>query len=850
MSNSLNQLVPLDNLPVPLTTFVGRRQEINRVKELLSENHLLTLTGTGGCGKTRLGLQVATELLGDFQDGIWLTEFASITEEELVDRAVASTLRLREQAGRPIGETLTRHLKSREVLLIFDNCEHLIMAIAHLSAALLESCPKIRVLATSRESLGVPGEIIMMVQPLSLPDPQPWRGPDGEKSVLANYQQSEAIQLFAARASAASPGFQMDAENAPWIAGICRRLDGIPLAIELAAARLRAFSVWQIAERLDSRFHLLTSNLRTTPLRHQTLEAALDWSFNLLSETEKIMLRRLSVFAIEWTLEAAEAVCSGGSIEMSGITEAEVMDSLSNLVDKSLVMVDSSLANQRYRFLETIRQYAYQTLVDAGEENIIRDNHLGYFLHWVEKNAAHLSGPDQSTWLDSFAAEHDNIRSALEWSHSSADRIGLGLRLGAACGRFWRLHGDFSEGRKRLTTMLHLSDPKDRTSARAWALLWNANLAYLQSDYPAVQELAQEALEICLELGPEGKPGVGRAFDLLGELATEIGDYQSAATLIENSLNIYRSLNDKRGIAEMLMQLGWAAMRAGDYAKAESLINESLPSIRELGENSLLGEVLSGMGELAVRQGKFDQADKLLAESLVLRRALGERWGVAASLGTLGWAALLQRDYQRMRETMGESLNIRIEIGERGGTAWCFEKLAEAAILQAQPLPYLYRLQAFERAVKVFAAASALRVPLQSVIDPIDQPEYERKLSELRDGLGDAAFKTAWHQGQILPLIEVVDLALAPELPPIDAASLSDAQVSKAKFGGLTSQERKVAVLISQGKTNREIAKMMSVQVKTIETYVTRILNKLDFDSRVQIATWVMKVGLEDRDNH
>ncbi len=361
---------------------------------------------------------------------------------------------------------------------------------------------------------------------------------------------------------------RLNAENAPWIAGICRRLDGIPLAIELAAARLRAFSVRQIAERLDDRFHLLTSRLRTTPLRHQTLEAALDWSFQLLSEPEQIMLRRLSVFAMEWTLEAAEAVCSDGSGAIGGLPAAEVMDALSNLVDKSLVMVDSSLAGQRYRFLETIRQYAYQKLGEAGEANRVRDNHLDYFMGWVELNAAHLSGPNQVAWLDSFAADHDNIRSALEWSHSSPDRIRQGLRLAAACGRFWRLHGDFSEGRERLNTLLRLSDPQDRTNPRAWALLWSANLAYLQSDYPALQALAQEGLQICRQLGPAGKQGVARALNLLGELATEVGDYQTAATLIEDSLNVYRSLNEKRGIAEMLMRLGWAAMRAGDYPRA------------------------------------------------------------------------------------------------------------------------------------------------------------------------------------------------------------------------------------------------------------------------------------------
>jgi DNA-binding CsgD family transcriptional regulator/tetratricopeptide (TPR) repeat protein len=507
-------------------------------------------------------------------------------------------------------------------------------------------------------------------------------------------------------------------------------------------------------------------------------------------------------------------------------------------------VADSTPSSQRYRLLETIRQYAHLKLVEAGEASRIRDNHLDYYLHWVEMNAPHLSGPGQPAWLDSFAAEHDNIRLALEWSLTSPGRIELGLRLAAACGRFWRLHGDFREARERLNTLLRLSDPHERTNARAWALLWSANLAYLQSDYPAVAALAQEGLEICRQLGPAGQPGVAQALDLLGELATEIGDYQTASGLIAESLAIYRALNDRRGIAEMLMQLGWAAMRAGDYPRAELLINECLPMIQALGEAKLLGEVLSGMGELAVRQGKYDLARRLLEESLDLRRALGERWGVAASLGTLGWAALLQRDYPRMRETMGESLTTRIEIGERGGTAWCLEKLAESIVLQAQPLPNLHRLHALQRAVHVFAAASALRAPLQSVIDPIDQPEYERNLGELRNALGDKAFDAAWHQGEVLPLTEIVELALAPALTSVDAAALSDAQVSKAKYGGLTSQERKAAVLIAQGKTNREVAEAMNVQVKTVETYVTRVLNKLNFDSRVQIATWALKVGL------
>jgi len=828
-----------DNLPIPLSSFIGREREIVEVKRLLTEHRLLTLTGPGGSGKTRLALQVAADLRADYPDGAWLVEFAPLNEDDLVPQAIAAVLGVREQAGEAIGDTLARRLHSRVALLVFDNCEHLLDACAALGATLLSSCPNVRLLATSREPLGVPGEAVWVVPPLALPERQPWREPAGAQAALAAFERSDAVQLFSARAKATAPSFSLTEQNAPWVAEICIRLDGLPLAIELAAARLRAFSAQQIAERLDDCFRLLTSRLRTVPLRHQALEATLDWSYALLSAAEQAMLQRLSVFAAGWTLEAAEAVCAAGVIRASG-----VMELLSNLVDKSLVVVSGSSGGRRYGLLETIRQYAHQKLATAGEEEATRDRHLAYFVEWAETSAPNLIGAEQPRWVARFDAEHDNLRAALDWSQAGAGQAEQGLRLAAACGYFWRLRSYLAEGRERLTAALERAGPPARREARAKGLLQAAGLAYLQSDYAATGSLSKEALILFRELGPAGRPGVAEALDRLGELATEVGDYQTAPGLFEEALLIYRELGDTRGVADMLMQLGWAAMRMGEYERAEALLNESLLLFQALGESATLGFILSGLGELAVRQGRYERATEWLEQSVAVRRELGTQWGMAASLGSLGWVALRQRDFGRARELLGQSLAIRVEIGDRGGVAWCLEKLAEALALQAQTLPLTRRLRAQRRAVGVYGAAAGLRASVDSVIDPADRPAHERNLAALRGALGDEAFGAAWYEGEGRSLPQVVDMALAPALAPADAASLVEPQAAKAKYGGLTRRERETALWIARGKTNREIAELMTVDARTVETYVTRILNKLGYDSRVQIAVWALEVGL------
>jgi predicted ATPase/DNA-binding CsgD family transcriptional regulator len=838
ISANIPQAVP-GNLPAPLSSFIGRTREIAEIQNLLSKNRLLTLTGSGGAGKTRLAYHSAGFLKADFKDGIWATEFAALTEGDLAAQSIASALGVQEQGRRPIFESLVRFLQPRSTLLILDNCEHLIDPIAQLSKSLLESCPNVKILATSREPLGVAGEMVFVVPPLSLPEAQPWRGPGMEQETLARYQQSEAIQLFITRAILAASEFKLTVQNGPWVAEICRRLDGIPLAIELAAARMRAFSVRQIAERLDDRFRLLISSERTAPLRHQTLAAALDWSYEMLPVKEQKMLQQLSIFASRWTLESAEFVCTNHAIK-----QTEVLELLSNLVDKSFVVPESMNIGRRYRLLETIRQYAYEKLDEAGNAAVIRDRHLEYFLQWAESNVNHLMRPEQHEWLRLFEVEYDNLRAALEWGQKNPAKARQGLRLAVACGRFWRLHGYFREGREQLTNLLNLDSNQNRTLTRAWGLIWAAHLAYMQSDYSATRSFAENGLRICRELDPEGMAGAARALDLLGELASEVGDYETANQMFVDALQIYRQLNDKRGTADMLMQQGWAAMRVGDYERAELLSTAYLPLFQELNESEMLGQALAGLGELSLRQGRIERANSYLNESLAIRRALGERWGVAVTLGSLGWSALLERDFVRMCDLLEESLMIRTEIGEQGGTAWCLEKLAEASFLIADTLSSVHKNQLLRLAAQIYGAAAAMRIPIHSVIDPADQPGYQAILANLRRALGDEDFETAWDKGMEMPVQEAIDFALSSARADHGNDWLLKSSPRIEKPGGLSQRELEVVVLIAQGKSNRQIAEAMTVRIKTVETYITRIMNKLGFDSRVQIATWAVKQDL------
>ena len=818
----------LHNLPTLLSSFVGREREIAELRQLLLINRLITLTGAGGAGKTRLALKVSQEVLDRFENGVWLVELASIVDSALVPQTIASVLNVRESSQRPLMDELVNHLTTRQTLLVLDNCEHLIDVCAQIAETLLQKCPDLKILVTSREVLGITGEEAWVVPPLSLPSQQPWTNPSNAQDTLRYYERFESVQLFIARAKSAYSAFRLTAETGPWVAEICRSLDGMPLAIELAAARVRGLSVKQIAQRLDERFQLLTTGSRTAPPRQQTLLSTLDWSYALLSEKEQKVLQRLSVFAGNVTLEAAEAVCAG-----EGVESAEVLDMLFRLVNKSLVMSDLPEAGAirflpSYYLLETIHQYALEKLTESGEADHARDRHLNYFVQWAENAESHLSDVEQLHWFESYEAEHDNLRAALEWCNANEKRAELGLRLAVACSRFWRLRGYLSEGRARISDALSHKRVHEKTERRARALHWHASLAYLQSDLPSTRLLLEESLSIWRELDLPNNSGLADTLDLLGELATEEGDYATAPALFEEALDIFRRLEDPRGVGDMLMQLGWAYMRMGAYDKVFSHMDEALSLFREIGQPPLLAFSLAGLGELAIRQRHYERAAQLLEESLAIRKQHVHKWGTAASLGSLGWISLRKHDFNEMRRRLGESLDIRMEIGDKGGIAWCLEKLAEAKYEESQ----------FTEAVKVFGHAEALRAPIRSVIDPADQEDYNHIISGLRSALGSDEFALLWADGAVMLLEEVIEIALSE---PGSESTHSE----KEKLGGLTAREREVAALIAQGKSNREIANEMTVGVKTVETYVTRILNKLGFDSRVHIATWAIEKGLK-----
>ena len=828
LSDNLALSTPIqhpNNLPVQLTRFIGREHDISEVKKWLIDYRLVTLTGPGGCGKTRLALQIASDLLSAYEHGVWLVEFAPLSDPALITQAVAAVIGVREYPGVELSQTVIEYLSSRHILLVFDNCEHLITDIARFVDILFRKCPRLTVLTTSREGLGILGEAIWTVPPLSLPIQKPWMDPASAQETVNLYLESESVQLFMARVSAISPEVTLTVENGAWVAEICRRLDGMPLAIELAAARVRALSVRQIADRLDDRFKLLTGGSRTAPLRQQTLTATLDWSYTLLTEPERRVLQRLSIFAGGASLEAAEAVCICECVKPE-----EVVDTLSHLVDKSLVVADQSSSETRYRLLETIRQYAQQKLAEQGDVVECRDCHLFYFVQWAETIAPTLLGKDQLVGLKRFEIEHDNLRTALEWSRINEKKPTAGLRLAAPCGPFWISHGYLSEGRRYLSAALLPKHVKDRSSTHARALMHSAQLAYFQADYPAGQPLIEEALAIWREIGQEDHAWLALTLDIYGGIRMEVGDYESAVRLFQESLEIYCQLNDKNGMGVLHGDLGWSAMRTGDYQLAQIHLEKNLALAQETEGKTGLTYAYSGLGEVAIRLGEYTRAADLLEKGLSLSRELGDKWLEATILGSLGWVALHLRYYDQMRNSLSESLSLRMDIGDKGGIAWCLEKLAEAAILEGQ----------YQKAVTIFASAASLRIPVHSVIDPADQPEYERILSGLRSKLAPIIFKACWEEGEVMHLKDVVTYALSEPVAIIDQTSISD----KVKFQGLSKRERETAALVAQGLSNRAIAQVMTVGEKTVETYVTRILNKLGFDSRVQIATWAVEKGL------
>src|SRR5829696_430556 len=808
---------PHHNLPAPRSSFVGREREIEGVKLTLAMTRLLTLTGVGGSGKTRLALEVTRDLVDASPNGAWLVEFAPLSEEALVPKAVAEALKVPERPGEALSDTLAEVLRDRQVLLILDNCEHLLEATSRLVDKLLDSCPHLRIMATSREAIGVEGEVSWLVPPLSVPEPK--GTPSSEE--LGAY---ESVRLFVERARERDPSFSLSPHTALAVAEICRMLEGIPLAIELAAARVGTLSIEKISERLEGSLELLTRGGRTAVPRHRTLKGALDWSHELLSESERKVFRRLSTFAGGWTLEASEAVVSG-----EGVEGREVLDSLSGLVEKSLVVPKrSDEGGVRYRMLEPIRQYAQEQLEESGEAEAAKRAHARYFLALSEEAEPELLGPQETQWYERLEEEHDNIRATLSWSLEGADPE-LGLRLAGAIWWFWHRHGHLSEGLTWLEGGL-AKEGRASAIARAKALGGIGWLAYGLGDLQRMKESATKGLKLSAEAGLGGSL---RALflNLLGDVSWREGDHERATTLAGESLALSREANDMGGIANSLLLLGTASLwGSGDMDQARAFYEEGLAISRELGSASILRSCVNSLGLTFLFQRDLERAATFAEEAAALSQEAGDRVLLPLPLTILGWVALLGGNLERAKTLYKESLALSKELGGSLGTLVFLEGLACAVGAEGEA----------ERAARLFGATEALREAIGSPLEPALRRLEEPYLVGARSQLHESAWTEAWEEGRRMSMDSAVEYALSEE----ESSTTIPSSAAPEQPAGLTPREIEVLGLVATGMTNPQVAQRLFISPRTVQRHLNSIYRKLGVTSRAEATRFALEHGL------
>jgi predicted ATPase/DNA-binding CsgD family transcriptional regulator len=795
---------------VPLTAIVGREREAAAVRDLLSSRaaRLVTLTGPGGVGKTRLAIEVAATLEAGF-DTVAFVPLAPVADAGLVAATIAQAVGL-EVSDETAASALTAHLRTGAMLLILDSVEHL-PAAGPLLVELLGAAPGLAVLATSRASLRVSGEQRFPVPPLTLPDP-------GPLPPAATLDRFGAVRLFVDRARAVRPAFVVDDHNAGDVVEICRRLDGLPLAIELAAARVSIFPPHALLGRLARRRELLTDGAKDQPERLRSLRAGIAWSYDLLSADEQRLFRRLAVFAGGCTLAAAEAADPGGA--------SPTLDLVAALVDQSLLQpVTDGGAEPRFAMLETIRAYAMERLEASGEALAARRAHAAWFRSLAERAEPGLRGPDQQHWRDVLEADLDNLRVALAWTQAAADPgdAEQGLLLVGALWYFWFQRGLTGEARRWLTLALARA-PKGR--ARAGALLGAGTLAWRQGDLAAANLHLEESAALWRD--HDDRAGLAEALHVLGHVRFDQRDHLAARELFEESLQAYRRAGDTIGGLPLLGDLGLVAYHEGANATADGILRESLGRYREHGLKDRVAGALSLLGDLAQLAGDHEQATARYQESLSLWEELRGTPGIASALHKLGQVSRSTGDLGTARARLAESLALQQELGNRQGIAECLAGMAGTAATGGDP----------ERAARLLAASSALLEAIGVPLAPVDQAALARDLDATRERLGAAAWERAWAEGLALSAEEAIALALTGNDPPADAAA-GDAGVDR-----LSPREREVSRLIAHGLTNRQIARELAISEKTVASHVDHIMTKLDLRSRTRIAVWATQHGL------
>jgi predicted ATPase/predicted Ser/Thr protein kinase len=736
------------NLPVQRTGFVGREKEVASAKELLlhSDVRLVTVTGPGGIGKTRLAVHVASSLVECFPGGVHFVPLSPVSDPGLIASVIAQTLGIREAAGQPPLEVLKQNLQDSSrapMLLLLDNFEHLIQA-APTVAELLAIGPNLKIMVTSRAALHVYGEHEFPVPPLAMPDSLAVPPVD----VLSQYP---AVALFVQRAVAVKPDFELNRENAAIVTEICARLDGLPLAIELAAARVKVLSPSSMRTRLASRLQLLTGGARDLPQRQQTLRAAIDWSYDLLSPAEQKLLRRLSVFVGGCTLEGVEAVC-----DTKSDLELDLLDGMSSLVDKSLVQhFEQAKSESRFVMLETIREYALEKLAGSGERPLTKRAHAAYCLVLAEEEAAEQSSAEGTEWLGHFGLEHDNFLAGLDWLTETGD-ADWGLRLGTALFRFWETREYLAEGRGRLGKLLKLAGAAAPTKARARALFAAGVLAAEQGDYVSADALIRESLDISRQL--RDQQGAAVSLNALAVTARDRGDFATARSLFEDSLALWRELSDQKAAARSLSNLASVVKLQGDYASARSLYAECLSIFQGLGDQTGVAWSMNHQGDVARDQGDSATARTLYEGALSIFRELGDRWGIAGTLADLGSLAREQGNCASARSLYRESIKVFRELDHKRGIARLLECFACSAAVE----------QEAARSLRLAGAAAALRQNIGAPLTIAEQAKLEATLQAARQALTNTAGTTAWLEGWALPVEKAIDEVLMLETSRTD----------------------------------------------------------------------------------
>jgi predicted ATPase/DNA-binding CsgD family transcriptional regulator len=887
---------PPGNLPHPLTSLVGREREVAAVRELLQRDdvRLLTLTGPPGIGKTRLSIEVANALPAGFADGVYFVPLAPVTNPNLVVSAIAHTLGIRQAGDAPLLKGLTSFLSDKQMLLLLDNFEHLVPAGTSVTE-LLVAAPGLKVLVTSREVLHVSSEYNFPVPPLALP---PLLVPQGSPAILAPLPPErlilyESVQLFVQRATALKPDFALTGENVTAVGDICRRLDGLPLTIELAATRIPHLPPQAILDRLHNRLGLLTGGARDLPARQQTLQATIEWSYDLLNSEEKTLFRHLAVFRGGRTLDAIQAVCSTG-----GDPQIDPLDLIASLVDKSLLRQEEGASGEpRYVMLETIHEYASARLEESGEAESIRHRHASFFLALAEQSEPELRGPRQVEWLDRLEAEHDNFRAALEWAFH--DDVRLGLRLAASLSTFWIRRGYLSEGQERTLAMLSAARDSgaEPTQSSAQTLYAAGFFAFRQGDYVSAFPLLQESVETFKGLQDAGdRRGLVESLNLLGIVLSRLEGIPARRKLHEEALALATQMGDKWCVARSLYQLGHVDRLTGDYPAGQVKFEESLALFKQSGDKFNIGLALVGIGQMAERLGKYQSARAIYEESLDIFEELGDRWGISSLRYCLGYVALYQGDYAGAQSLLQANLTLTKELGIRGDTAECLEKLGRIAYYQGdyagahslyqdslvlfQDLGDTYGIarclmdlggvvamvetaakhharghdssgpatpHSAVRAARLMGAAEALFERIGMKPDSMSRELFNTYVTTVRARLKGPPFAEAWTDGRAMQVEQAIAYARSTRVShEHGAVSRPSAVSTKAglQVNVLSRREREVASRIAQGRSNRQIASELVVTERTVEGHVSNILYKLGFHSRAQISAWVVETGL------